>query len=376
MGTVLATGHLHRFSDWAIVFVGSVFQSTMFVTILICLTHLAHLAENEVQKHRLVVSGYLLALFSVGAFLDVPPKVVQYVLVPSWFVSWCLSHHVVLDGLAPPFIVFGCACCLFASYYHSVCHAQSRSLWEAMNELDIERKLLLSTQEASEQLIVQLKAEQSAAADLLSMLCDATAWLASDGDTVVRSETRFDAIVGHSALNECLSSFIPEEEQNRFEVASTKSPASAPKLRVLTTTILNSITGVRADVDVFMVSRTDESSEADPLVRVPRYLVGVRLSQLEPAAALQCHQPPAWPLDSQSHSEHVAVIDGLQKNNILPHAAELEAAKTLEDDTLSISSGSSLRPISQVGSKFRKRKLNGLEEQNKCSARFVFFSRA
>ena len=84
----------------------------------------------------------------------------------------------------------------------------------------------------------------------------------------VGAESRFDAIVGRSALNECLSSFIPAEEQHRFEVASTKSPASARKVRVLTTTILNDITGVRADLDFFMVSSTDESWEADTLLRV------------------------------------------------------------------------------------------------------------
>merc|ERR1740129_396562 len=42
----------------------------------------------------------------------------------------------------------------------------------------------------------QLMAEKESFEKLLAMVCDATLWLATDGDTVLRSDQRFDAIVG------------------------------------------------------------------------------------------------------------------------------------------------------------------------------------
>ena len=49
---------------------------------------------------------------------------------------------------------------------------------------------------ASEKLMTQLKAEKQAVEALLGMVCDSSFWLSSDGDTVSRSEARFDAMMG------------------------------------------------------------------------------------------------------------------------------------------------------------------------------------
>merc|ERR1719235_1951330 len=65
----------------------------------------------------------------------------------------------------------------------------------------------------------QLAAEKESSKSLLSMVCDATFWLACDGDTILESSRHFDALLGCRAERTRLSRHIPEKETSRLHSA-------------------------------------------------------------------------------------------------------------------------------------------------------------
>jgi hypothetical protein len=159
-------------------------------------------------------------------------------------------------------------------------HIFFRQLYDTQEHLQAEK-------EASEKLVARLRSEKEASAKLISMVCDGSVWLASDGDTVIQSEARLDAIVGHAVLNTCFSSLMSQPEQKRFWAAiHVKCQKYALPVRSLTTTLSNISTGGKVDVDLFIADRCEDMDEMSPSLHAPRYLVGVRLSgSFEPATA-------------------------------------------------------------------------------------------
>lgn len=138
---------------------------------------------------------------------------------------------------------------------------------------------LENEKEASKSLLARLKAEKEASMSLLAMVCDATLWLASDGDMITRSEHRFDAIIGCSAQNNQIIQYVPESEHARFrDVIEGDGSGCCSPVRLLTTTLSRQNGAGRVDVDLFVVDRR-KTITADPILQATLgYLIGVRLS--------------------------------------------------------------------------------------------------
>jgi len=144
--------------------------------------------------------------------------------------------------------------------------------------------------EASNSLLEQLEVEKSALEALLGMICDASFWLSSNGDTVVRSDKRFDAIVGRNMLNQCLSGCVHDRERDRLmkTIQVAYSNFTSPgNVRLLTTSIKHR-DGTDVEADMYIVDRRQHYSEES---HIPAYLIGLRLGQLR-----LCHMPEAVPM--------------------------------------------------------------------------------
>ena len=100
------------------------------------------------MQHRFLLTGYLVTLFASNHNCIVPTKVHQFFIVPFWFCSWIIAHYSLLDFTPPPLFSLGLATCALSAYDYSGQHALLFNLRKALNDLDAERKLLLSTQVA------------------------------------------------------------------------------------------------------------------------------------------------------------------------------------------------------------------------------------
>ena len=95
---------------------------------------------------------------------------------------------------------------------------------------------LAAEKNASEALLTKLKAEKQALEALLGMICDASFWVSSDGDTVVQSERRFDAVMGCSMLEQSLLGHFPRNEHERLKrVMCVEDVGATSPVRSLTT---------------------------------------------------------------------------------------------------------------------------------------------
>jgi len=131
-----------------------------------------------------------------------------------------------------------------------------------------------------------LAVQSKASTKLLSMVCDAACWLAVDGNTILGSDPRLDEIFGCRVSGMQFSSFLPEEERNGFQSATTSAgaqPAQAPV--VLLPSTLNGAGMHPHRVDLFIAdirAELDIAAEQDQ----PGFLVGIRLivpDQVAPA---------------------------------------------------------------------------------------------
>jgi hypothetical protein len=130
--------------------------------------------------------------------------------------------------------------------------------------------------QASESVMEQLEVEKKALESLLNGICDASIWLSGNGDTVVRSERRFDAVVGRKMLNESLSNCLVASERERvMKAMHTQYSGADGPVRLLTTS-LKSSSGAHVDMDMFIVDRRRQFLDD---CHIPAYLVGIRLHQ-------------------------------------------------------------------------------------------------
>eukprot|EP00401_Gymnodinium_catenatum_P066057 CAMPEP_0117468904 /NCGR_PEP_ID=MMETSP0784-20121206/6419_1 /TAXON_ID=39447 /ORGANISM="" /LENGTH=348 /DNA_ID=CAMNT_0005262933 /DNA_START=575 /DNA_END=1621 /DNA_ORIENTATION=+ len=130
---------------------------------------------------------------------------------------------------------------------------------------------LQEEQAASEAILVQLRDEQATLASLLGMVCDASLWLSTDGDVVVHSNQRLDALVGCSMAGIPLSSIIIESERARF-IAALEN-ASSSTVHLLPTSLLRPGSNVKVDFEIFIVRR----KQSRPTDSSLGYLLGLRL---------------------------------------------------------------------------------------------------
>merc|ERR1711924_136506 len=133
---------------------------------------------------------------------------------------------------------------------------------------------------ASLLLFDRLKVEKEASESLLAMVCDASLWLGADGDTVVRSENSFNAIIGCDAKDRRLSTFIVESEKVRLQAAIHEhSMGHGSPVRLLTTTLVPAKGTLRMDADVFIVDRHHGVEVEDSESRCELgFLIGLRLA--------------------------------------------------------------------------------------------------
>ena len=126
---------------------------------------------------------------------------------------------------------------------------------------------------------------------LTSTLCDATFWLGVDGEIVLRSDDRFDSLVGRSMLGESLQTCLPgADELVRLQqvLSQARSDDELASASLLPSTLTN--TNGSFSVDMCIVSlkqgAPSKSGQGDQNPD-PVHLVGVRLMQQAPLA------PPA-----------------------------------------------------------------------------------
>lgn len=134
-------------------------------------------------------------------------------------------------------------------------------------------KELAAQKLASETLLVELKQQKQALESLLSMVCDSSFWLSKNGERIVCSEKRFDAMLGRNMLQERLLDHIPDKEHNRLVNAlraESAGPGADSPVRLLPTAF-QLREGVLVNVDLFIIDRRQDGTESG-------YLVGVRLA--------------------------------------------------------------------------------------------------
>jgi hypothetical protein len=137
---------------------------------------------------------------------------------------------------------------------------------------------LAAEKSGSEALLTKLKAEKQALEALLGMFCDAVFWLSDDGDTVVQSERRFDAVMGCNMLEQSLLSHFPSSEHERLKRAVCVEDVGVNSpVRLLTTKIhqLSSIGISAVSVELLIADRRHSSDLSIDL----GYFVGLRLCQ-------------------------------------------------------------------------------------------------
>jgi len=124
----------------------------------------------------------------------------------------------------------------------------------------------------------ELATEKETLDALLSMICDAAAWVSRDCTTVLRCDHRFDLLIGKRMQGKSLKSCLPDDEfqHGRLREALTRAwntPVSLP----LT---LSLGVGAEIDVDCFVVRRVGAAVEpAGPKAKeaLPDFLIGFRV---------------------------------------------------------------------------------------------------
>mmetsp|Transcript_102474 Transcript_102474/g.289448 ORF Transcript_102474/g.289448 Transcript_102474/m.289448 type:complete len:512 (-) Transcript_102474:238-1773(-) len=170
-------------------------------------------------------------------------------------------------------------------------HVSLRALYDSEQQCYAEKcaaeslaQQLKNEKLAAEALLVQLQDERAMLESLLGMVCDASLWLSTDGDVVVHSNQRLDALVGCSMTGIQLSSIIVESERERFTAALEIAASSTVYL--LHTAIRRPGSCAKVDIDMFIVRR----KQSGPTDSSLGYLLGLRL----PGAVDDAHRIEPW----------------------------------------------------------------------------------
>jgi len=216
----------------------------------------------------------------------------------------------------------GATCLSFLWLCHQV--VSSHSLWSVQEEL---------------------KAEMAASESLLSMVCDATAWVDGDGDTVLRSNARLDEILGSRMEGRLLSGSVSATEHCRLQGAFLscrvdwqQSCDQRPTAVLLPTTFLRQ-TAPPINADLFIVHRRpnfaltirekmrsscSRFSVLAPARKSSAFLLGFRLSQITEVAPM--------PQDE----EHAAATKKHPASGRRRHVRDSSVSESIEADSASL----------------------------------------
>lgn len=274
---------------------GITFQVCFLISMLTVCLCFAFSMDTELEQHRIFHTAQSTYVWTFHSLSVLPLWVNVFIVSPINIIHWMVFHRSI-GFWRPQTVFYG----IMQAYYPTIVSAWlERIHWQkfqSTQELYRERQHLQAVQAtlrqeketsesmcqelaaekaASEILLTKLKAEKQALEALLGMVCDGAFWLSSDGDTVVRSEKRIDAIMGCEMLNDSLRRHLLPSEHGRLtntiqtEVEGTESP-----VKLLTTTIQHDSNSIH--MDLFIVDRRcsffDTSSDLG-------FLVGVRLCQ-------------------------------------------------------------------------------------------------
>jgi len=263
----------------AVAFAPKVFRAPpLLMEILLCLCatspvlQAAWFAESEVELLQFVLYGgfvFPLGALLIGGARFVPSStsvaiMVIFVLVRCAFEGWLLNPLVFLCKLS--IHIFACMWCLCA--------------------LQKQRADIMNTQH-------EVAAEKEASEALLSMICDATCWVAADGGRILRSDGRLDEAMGSNLGGRPFEGYIADgEDLERLRAVLTSPGTEGPRPpATLLPTTLRAPHSTRIDVDLFIVDRRLELScggrpSSASSVETDRlgFLIGIRFTNSAQAA--------------------------------------------------------------------------------------------
>lgn len=284
-------------------FFGVLMQMVCWLSLLVAFTTVSLAAKDELFRHRsfLCLLGchsmmsLLLGYFPFRAhcFLYCPSAWLVW-LIFHWMVDYC-TMRVILSGfflhvIAPALVKMWLERLQWQKFRGTRQLAHERNnLVAAQATLQDEKERsesmcreLAAEKLASQTLNMKLEAEKQSLEALLAMICDGSFWLARDGDTVVRSEKRFDAIMGCEMLDQSFRTHVASSEHGRLLSAlQVEDTHAGSSVKLLSTSIQQRAAVV--NTDLFIVDRRDLFSDLSTDVG---YLVGLRLSQNIEAEAL------------------------------------------------------------------------------------------
>jgi len=193
--------------------------------------------------------------------------------------------------------------------------------------------------------LVELASEKNAFQSLLSMVCDATVWLAADGSCILRCDKRFDMIMGKPMQGVPLVEMVfnPEEEVARLRQVFLQDREAGGYILppvVLLPTTLHTATGPAA-ADFFIVHKQSEHQAVAHQLHRNDILVGVRLN--EQAGVPSAAPPPStccavqeegvlcWDPRSKAHSEAEASAPFLSSHSWSGYSAPAVLLGLLHD---------------------------------------------
>mmetsp|Transcript_61371 Transcript_61371/g.182846 ORF Transcript_61371/g.182846 Transcript_61371/m.182846 type:complete len:846 (+) Transcript_61371:3-2540(+) len=116
-----------------------------------------------------------------------------------------------------------------------------------------------------------LSAEKALMESIISIMCDATFWLSDDGAKILRSDFRFNMILGRDFAGEDVRLVVADEELERFQLSLTQA-RQAPLLLPAT---LVAQTRARTAVELFIVGNRDINTSDG---KTPGFLIGVKVA--------------------------------------------------------------------------------------------------
>jgi hypothetical protein len=141
----------------------------------------------------------------------------------------------------------------------------------------------------------ELSIEKDATQSLITMICDASVWIAADCETIVRSHKHFDGLLGMEMVGQRITTYLEEPQvlQRALENASGSSRSS---VQLIASTLLGQESQPLTRVEMFIVDRREafastaslESSAWSARSERLGFLLGVRLvdpDSSEPALA-------------------------------------------------------------------------------------------
>uniref|UniRef100_A0A7S4T6P1 Protein kinase domain-containing protein n=1 Tax=Alexandrium monilatum TaxID=311494 RepID=A0A7S4T6P1_9DINO len=128
-----------------------------------------------------------------------------------------------------------------------------------------------------------LVAEKAMMEAIITMLCDATVWLSDQSCTIVRADQHFRMLIGRDMTGASLGDCLAEGELERLRECLERAKA----MPVLLPTTVQTNTGARLPVEMFIVGSRSVRDAWRSGDSVPTFLIGVRTACRQPEEAFQ-----------------------------------------------------------------------------------------